>query len=279
VHGDLLIHNVGGRRPPDDGACVVAFDKATGEEVWVHRDAWGASYASPVVAALHGRPVLLVFAGGESRPATGGLLALNPDTGDLYSRFPWRAGKYESVNASSPVALPGNRVLIGETYKIGSVMLAFDEEIKPNPVWESTQLKNHWVTPVTDGDTLFSFTGRNPPDAELAAFDLRDGRRLWNEAVLWQEQIGGRPQTMSFFRGSLLKVDGRYLGLGEFGTLAWLDLRRDGFDVTSRVQLFRAQETWALPVVHRGLLFISQNRKDAVSGAPSRLLCYDLRAD
>ncbi|MDG2125755.1 MAG: PQQ-binding-like beta-propeller repeat protein, partial [Verrucomicrobiales bacterium] len=40
IHGDLIIQNVGGRHPTDatQNPCVVAFDKNTGEQRWVHRD-------------------------------------------------------------------------------------------------------------------------------------------------------------------------------------------------------------------------------------------------
>ena len=50
-----------------------ALDKQTGETAWGSGDAWGPSYATPVIATIHGRDKALVFAGGESRPPTGGL--------------------------------------------------------------------------------------------------------------------------------------------------------------------------------------------------------------
>ena len=35
--------------------------------------------------------VLFVFAGGMTRPPVGGLLGMDPDTGKIHFRFPWRA--------------------------------------------------------------------------------------------------------------------------------------------------------------------------------------------
>ena len=69
VEGPLLIVNVGA----PGGPCVVGFDKATGREVWRAGKEWGPSYASPVPATVHGKRRVFVFAGGESRPPTGGL--------------------------------------------------------------------------------------------------------------------------------------------------------------------------------------------------------------
>jgi len=277
IYRGKLIHNVGGREGANSGASVVAFDKKTGREKWVHNDAWGASYASPIIATFHGKDVLLVFAGGESDPANGGLLILNPETGLLHGRFPWRADIKFSVNASTPVVLPGNRVLISETYEKGGVLLEFDKDMNSRIVWKSEALKNHWVTPVVDGGHIYTFVGRNEPDAVLACFNAETGEEMWRKDITWKTQLFGQDYTLSFWRGSLLKADGAFLVLGEFGTLAWMDLRPKGFDVLKHAQLFHARETWTLPVLSRGLLYVAQNERDMTDNSSSKLICYDLR--
>jgi hypothetical protein len=73
-------------------------------------------------------------------------------------------------------------------------------------------------------------------------------------------------------------VDGRYLALGELGHLLWLDLTPKGYRELSRTRLFLARETWSLPVLSRGLLYVSQHSRSLVGGDTPRLLCYDLRA-
>ena len=90
--------------------------------------------------------------------------------------------------------------------------------------------------------------------------------------------LGGRSQDVSIYRGSLLAVDGAYLCLGELGHLLWLDLTPKGYKQISRAWLFAARESWGLPVLSRGLLYVAQNARDVQTGAPPRLLCYDLRA-
>ena len=77
VLGDRVILQIGAPGGPG----VAAFDVATGRLLWGAETEWGASYASPVPATLHGRERVLVFAGGESRPPTGGLLCLDPEIG------------------------------------------------------------------------------------------------------------------------------------------------------------------------------------------------------
>ena len=83
---------------------------------------------------------------------------------------------------------------------------------------------------------------------------------------------------MSIYRGSLMAVDGHFLCLGEMGHLLWLDLTPKGYRQISRSWLFAARESWALPVLSRGLLYVVQNTRDTANGTTPRLLCYDLRA-
>jgi hypothetical protein len=45
----------------------------------------------------------------------------------------------------------------------------------------------------------------------------------------------------------------------------------------SRAWLFAARESWTLPVLSRGLLYVVQNTRDLVNNIGPRLLCYDLR--
>ena len=86
-------------------------------------------------------------------------------------------------------------------------------------------------------------------------------------------------QTLGTFRGTLLWVDGKFLALGELGHLLWLELTPKGYKQLSRAWLFAARETWALPVLSRGLLYVTQNSRGLINREPPRLLCYDLRGE
>jgi outer membrane protein assembly factor BamB len=280
VWKDRILVNVGGRDPENEagGVCVAAFDTKTGKQLWTLRDEWGASYASPIIANLHGKDCLLVFTGGKSKPAAGGLLTIDPQNGKVLDRFPWRADMVFSANASTPITLDGNRVFLSECYEDGAVMLEFDEKFKSKVLWEQRRFGMHWMQPLVKGDHLYGFAGRNEPDVELACCEIATGKVVWRKDLRWTEEVGGREMVRSFFRGTLLGVDGSVLCLGEHGTLAWLDLSPQGVEVKSRTQLFLAPETWSLPVVHRGLLYITQNEADRGGGTSKpRWLCYDLR--
>ena len=118
IEGPLLIVSVGA----PGGPCVVGFDKTTGSEVWRAGKEWGAGYASPVPAVVHGQRRVLVFAGGESKPPAGGLMSIDPSNGRVDFAFPWRSRTYESVNASCPVVFD-NKVFVSASYRAGGALV------------------------------------------------------------------------------------------------------------------------------------------------------------
>ena len=67
------------------------------------------------------------------------------------------------------------------------------------------------------------------------------------------------------------------LCLGETGSLHWLKLTPEGCEETARAQLFYALNTWSLPVVSHGLLYVPQYSESLDRKSGRRVLCYDLR--
>ena len=277
VEDKLLVINVGA----PGGPCVVGLDKVSGREVWRAGKEWGPSYASPVPAIVHGRRRVFVFAGGESDPPSGGLLSIDPANGAVDFTFPWRSRSYESVNASCPVVFD-NKVFISASYRTGGVLLEIRPDFTHRQVWTTQEFGLHWNTPIYRNGHLYGFDGRNEPDASLACVDVASGKAVWRATPEWNETVAvgsqRREQLVSTYRGSLLAVDGQFLCLGELGHLVWMDLSPKGYKEVSRAWLFGARESWALPVLSRGLLYVVQNTRDVVNGAGPRLLCYDLRA-
>ena len=277
IEGDLLIVNVGA----PSGPCVAAFNKHTGKMVWGAGDQWGPSYASPVPADVQGRRRVFVFAGGESRPTTGGLLALDPTNGKIDFRYPWRAKRFESVNASSPLIV-GDQVYIAECYGPGGVLLDLLADGSARKAWNHRLLNTHFMTPIHQDGYLYGISGHGPRRAPLVCVRLSSGKQLWRHEPEWEETIqtqqGKRRFKVVAGMASLIRVDGRCLMLGEFGHLVWLDLNPEGYRELDRVHLFPAPQSWSMPALSRGLLYVCQNQP-AADGTPRRLICYDLRAE
>ena len=185
VYGNVLVLNVGG----GGGECI-GFNRTTGKTLWVLEDEWGASYSSPTMATIHGQSVCLAIAGGESKPASGGLLIFNPDTGKRLVRFPWRSRKYESATACPPIYLGDGHIFISECYDKGSAVLRIAEDFTHTKVWENPKVGIHWMTPIAvDGYFVWSF--RETPARSrslLYKLEVRRGRgknRLFGKQNRW----------------------------------------------------------------------------------------------
>lgn len=264
VHGDQLFVHVGA-----PGACVVAFDKFTGELRWEAAHDWGGSYASPILTELHGQMRLLVFAAGRLDPPRGGLLCVNPESGAIESEFPWRSDNFASVHGASPVACGENRVFISEDFGLGGVMLEFDERFQPQVLWDDPMFGCRSQTPLFDGGLLYGCGGNG---GLLMACDVRSGRVFWHEAfyrttIPWK----GRPVPISLGRAHLIHVDRKFLCLTEDGALMTMELNAGGYRILAQTRLHYAPETWAPPALSEGRLYVNQNEMG------SYLRCYDLR--
>jgi len=281
VEGDQLIVNLGA----PNGPCVAAFDKGNGKIAWGAGSAWGPSYASPVPATILGRRRIFVFAGGESHPPGGGLLCIDPANGAIDFEFPWRSRSEQSVNASNPVILDG-QVFISECYGVGSALLDLHADagkLAAATAWKTDQFGIHFMTPIARDGYLYGVHGHGPQDSPLVCLDLKTGKEAWRSREQWTETTGtiDAPCQRKFelARCSLLLAEGRFLCLGEYGHLLWLDLTPQGCRQICRAWLFDAGESWTCPVLSHGLLYICQNVADRRHEHTPRLLCYDLRVN
>ena len=230
---------------------------------------------SAVPAVVHGQRRVFVYAGGESSPPTGGLMCIDPATGAVDFAFPWRSKTFESVNASCPVVFD-NTVFISSSYRTGSALVEVLPDFTHRVVWTTLDFGLHFTTAIHREGYLYGFDGRNQGDASLACVEAATGKVVWRETPQWPEvfELGGRQrrQIMGTARGSLLAVDGQFLCLGELGHLLWVDLTPEGYREVSRTWLMAARESWVLPVLSRGLLYVAQNTRDLLQGIGPRLL-------
>ncbi len=263
VLGDLLVLNAGA-----PGACVVAFDKLTGQVKWKTPHEWNASYASPVAGEVNGQSRVFVFAGGNVDPPHGGLLSVNPADGKIDDAVPWRSFEWASVNAASPVLAGPNRVFISEHYGRGGAMIEFDSSFKASFAWKAPAFECRFQTPVYHEGLLFGFDDAGT----LLCYDAATGQEKWTEGFTGLTvPFNGRELRVNLSKANLLHADGAFLALSESGTLLWLDLSASGAKVLSIAQLFYAPETWSLPALSKGLLYVVQSQQE------QRLICYDLR--
>ncbi len=268
VHGELLLVMVGGSPPPEGGgdrgatrtdamprgSGIVGFDKRTGAIRYQSIDDL-ASYASPIVADVAGKPTGLAFC----REA---LHAFDPDDGQVFWSFPWRARKYESVNASTPVVVDG-KILITESYGPGGVLLHVVGG-KPVPVWRDANIREqrlscHWSTPVVVDGFIYGCHGEKPSQCELRCIEGASGEIRWS-----QPRLG---------RCNISYADGHLICLTDGGDLFAVRANPERFELVARWEA-SGQGTglrppcFAAPIVSQGRLYL----RDA-----NRLYCFELR--
>lgn len=282
VRGSVLIQNLGAPAKLG-GASVVGFDVATGRIAWAAGASWGPSCASPVLGMIGGQERLCVLGGGKTRPATGGLMILDPDAGTVLHEYPFRSRTYESVLGANPV-IGDDSVYVTASYNTGTARVALGGDGVFRQVWKSRRLGSQFSTPLFVDGHLYVIDGVSDRAGAIVCLEPGTGEERSRTDLVWDETVvhRGAPRTvgMSIGEGSMLYVQGRALVLGDRGHLLWVDLDPGGATVRARTSLFRANETWTPPALSQGLLYVCQNRREQFGSDPQspRLMCFDMRA-
>ncbi len=230
--GHLLV-NVGGK-----GAGIVAFDPATGKEVWKATDD-PASYSSPTLAEIDGKP-LAVFL------TRSGLVALDPATGKVRYAHPFRPRLNESVNAATPLVYK-DEIFLTVSYSTGAILLKAKGD-EAEEVWANDRsLSCQYNTPVRVGEHLYGVHGRQEGGgAKLRCIEWKTGNVKWS--------------VDRFGVASILAVDGGLLALTESGELVRFDANTDAYNERARASIL-GSPTRALPALADGRLFARDGRK------------------
>ncbi len=295
LEGDRLIVLVGGQ--PNSG--VVAFSAETGDTLWesVGQHTWDGvatgwtsepnyewtgdemvvSYSSPIAATIHGRRHILCL-------MRQGLVSVDPVDGSELFHFWFMSRTYESVNAACPVVVD-DTVMISAAYLVGSACLKIGTDGGIDEVvWQdSRNLLTHWSTSHYLDGCYLGFSGRHENEGALTCIDAATGDVNWrtsgweNEDNLRQRPTGEiydvtTSETLTawpfYGRGSAILADGKFIVLGERGTLALVEADTSAWKEISRCQAPRMHyPSWTAPVLSRGRLYL--RCEDA-------LVCLDL---
>jgi len=241
VAAGRVIVNVGAK-----GAGVVAFDAATGKELWKATDD-GAGYSAPVLATLDGKSTAVVL-------TRDGLLGLDPATGAVRFAHPFRPRNRESVNAATPLVWNGD-VFLTVSYGLGAALLR-PKGAEAEEAWANDRsLSCQYNTPVRVGDYLYGVHGRADSGAlpELRCVEWKTGAVKWGKA--------------RFGTASLIAADGGLLALTADGELVRFDANPAGYAERGRAAVLGAP-TRAAPALSDGRLFARDGAK---------LVCVNLK--
>lgn len=259
IEGDLLIVQIGGA-----GACLVAFDKASGVEKWRALDDQ-ASYSAPIVMEQAGKRVLVCYTGEN-------VVGLNPQTGDVYWKHPFPA-RNTIIGISTPVHDKG--LLFLTNFFDGSLMLKLDTGAPAvEKLWQRAGVdeKNtdalHSIisTPILKGGYIYGVDSYG----ELRCLDAQTGDRIW-------ESLDAVPKarwaTIHFVQHA-----GKVWMFNERGELIISELSPKGYKEISRAKLIeptldqlrqRGGVCWSHPAFANKCAF-ARNDKEIVCADLSR---------
>jgi outer membrane protein assembly factor BamB len=206
---------------------IMAFDKRTGETVWVSTPGgrpYDTSYSNPVIANIDGTRLLITGLG------DGSVVGVKPATGEPVWRF-----EMAKRGINTAVAVAGKHAIVthGDENLESNVMglIASVDLTKKGALtekdlkWGTKGFEGGYSSPVVVGDRAYAIDNAS----NLGAFDVETGRELWKRNL-------GIAQKASITYG-----DGKiYVGT-ENGKFYILRPTAGGVDVLSEVQLPESQ--------------------------------------
>lgn len=171
IYEDLVIQQVGGSK----GACMVAFDKKSGKEVWRSLDD-RAGYSSPMIIKQENKDVLVCWTGDS-------LSGLDAKTGKLYWRHAFPSTRMP-IGISTPIV--DNEMLFVSSFYDGSMMITVPtKSLTSAVVWRAigpdeqhTQSLHTMIgTDIMEGGYVYGADSYG----ELRCLDAATGERVWED--------------------------------------------------------------------------------------------------
>ena len=232
VESNLVLVNIGGA----NHSGIVAFDVATGKQVWTATDD-EASYSSPTIATIGGERHALFL-------TRVGLTDLDPASGRVRFQFPWHSRNDASVNAATPL-VSGDLVFISSSYRTGAALLKVQGS-KYEKLWSNDEsMSNHYSTAVLKDGFLYGYHGRQENGQALRCVELKTGKVMWSDD--------------DFGAGSVILVQNTLLLLRENGELVLAQASPNKLNILARSQLLPSVVR-AYPAYSNGLLCARSER-------------------
>ncbi len=223
IDGNRLICLVGGA-----GSAVVAFDKATGSELWRAGDSLtdhAPGYCPPQIIEQGGRRIVLAF-------YPEGLHALEPETGRTLWFYEWEIQNGLTVPMPRKV---DDRIFLTTFYDGARMLQLAPDGGSISEIWKrkgrsernTDAIQSIMPTPWFDGDLIFGIDSYG----ELRGLEPKTGDRLWST----YDATGGKSERWA--NAFLVRQENRFFIPNEKGDLIIATLDREGYHEVSRVHL------------------------------------------
>ncbi len=255
ISDDKVILQISG----SNKACVIALNKNTGKEIWRNLDDI-AAYSAPIIIEKNGKKVVVAWTE-ES------LSGLNPETGQVYWRFPWKVGSGMSI--ATPV-LSGDHIFVSCFYSGSLLVKLGNDYTSAEKVWQrsgDSERKTdalHCVmnTPVILGNFIYGVDSYG----ELRCLELATGNRVWEDLTAVNKN---RWANIHFIQNG-----NKTWMFNEHGELIISELSPKGFHEISRTKIIEPTKkqlprgvTWSHPAFANKHVFIRNDLE---------LVCVDL---
>lgn len=165
VTNGLVVVEAGGEKDRS----LVAYAADDGHFVWGGGNA-SAGYSSPFLTTFAGVRQIVIF-------NEGAVLGHDPVNGSNLWQYPWLGGQ---PNVSTPVALPGDRLLASSGYGVGSELLHLQTNahgrIYAERVWKSNRLKAKFTDVIYFDGFFYGLD-----DGIMTCLDATSGEQKWKE--------------------------------------------------------------------------------------------------
>ena len=251
LDGNKLICLAGG-----ENACVIAFNKDTGKEIWRALSAPEPGYSAPVIFEAGGCRQLIVW-----HPRS--LNSLDPETGKVYWSQPYTA------KAGMTIATPrklGNLLLVSSFYNGSMLMRLATNEPKAELVWKGSsdsEMKTdglHCVmgTPVLEDGYIYGVCSYG----QLRCLKLDTAERIWETNI----PVTGK--STRWGTSFIIKNGSRYFFWNELGDLIIAKLSAAGYEEVSRTHLLEPTNrdagrmvVWSHPAFADKSIFVRNDKE------------------
>jgi outer membrane protein assembly factor BamB len=248
IEGNLLIMAAGA----NPGACLLALDKNTGQEVWKALDE-PVSNSSPLVIEAGGKRQLIVWTGSS-------VTSLDPATGMTF----WRERLVTSNNdaIASPVLHKNLLLISGLMFQLNA------EEPSASILWPeargvSKRILSNTSTPVLSGDHVYSARS----SGELVCLEAATGRQVWQTNSVTDLKSGASIHLTPASPGMFLFNDQGELILAKLTPQGYREISR-GLLVKPTSSMGNDKRAWVPPAYANGHVFARNDEE---------IVCADLR--
>jgi len=233
-------------------ALVVAFDQATGKEVWRSPNPANdvMSHSSVMATTIAGVKQYLYMTPNK-------VVGIDAATGQILWTIPF-ATKMAAV--PSPVSIGDGRVFVTSGYEAGSMMIQVDKgaggwTAKKLYTLTSAQFNSEVHTPILYKGHLFAVGSKTKGRFMCVGLD---GKAVWQSPVASGDPAG----TRTFELGGFLLADGMFFVLdGQSGMLRLVEANTTGYKELASAQVLSGEEVWGPPALSDRRLVVRDMRE------------------